>query len=100
MLKNTNSGDERGTVMETSCAVIPGVTVQVKDMEKGVVRTYIKNGAGLYDADSITPDHYLLTFTAKCFAPFVRGPVIALQQLWLRHRWTYHPSQAILLLRF
>jgi hypothetical protein len=97
--QNTNSGDVRGTVRDTSGAVIPGVTVQVQEVDKEAVKTYITNGASLYYAGSITPDHYLLTFTAKGFASFVRGPVIALQQLWLRYWWVYHPSQAMLLLR-
>jgi len=73
--QNTNSGDLRGTVTDTTGAVIPGVSVQVKDVDKGVVKTYVTNAAGLYDTGSITPDHYLLTFTMAGFATFVRGPI-------------------------
>jgi hypothetical protein len=74
-LKNTNSGDIRGTVADTTGAVIPGVKVEVKDVDKGVVKTYVTNGAGLCDTGSITPDHYLLTFTKSGFGTFVRGPI-------------------------
>jgi hypothetical protein len=73
--QNTNSGDLRGTVTDATGAVIPGVKVEVKDVDKGVVKTYITNGAGLYDTGSITPDHYLLTFTRAGFGTFVRGPI-------------------------
>src|SRR5271169_3546814 len=73
--QNTNSGDLRGTVTDTTGAVIPGALVQVKDVDKGVVKTYITNAAGLYDTGSITPDHYLLTFSMAGFSTFVRGPI-------------------------
>ena len=73
--QNTNSGDIRGTVADTTGAVIPGVKVEVKDVDKGVVKTYVTDGAGLYDTGSITPDHYLLTFTKSGFGTFVRGPI-------------------------
>ena len=73
--QNTNSGDLRGTVTDTTGALIPGVLVQVKDVDKGVIKTYVTNGAGLYDTGSITPDHYLLTFTKTGFGTFVRGPI-------------------------
>ena len=73
--QNTNSGDLRGTVTDPTGAVIPGVKVEVRDVDKGVVKTYVTNGAGLYDTGSITPDHYLLTFTMAGFGTFVRGPI-------------------------
>lgn len=75
LAQNTNSGDLRGTVTDATGAVIPGVTVEVKDVDKGVVKAYVTNGAGLYDTGSITPDHYLLTFTRPGFSSFVRGPI-------------------------
>jgi hypothetical protein len=73
--QNTNSGDIRGTVADTTGAVIPGVKVEVRDVDKGVVKTYVTNGAGLYDTGSITPDRYILTFTRVGFGTFVRGPI-------------------------
>jgi hypothetical protein len=73
--QNTNSGDIRGTVTDATGAVIPGAMVVVRDVDKGVVKTYVTNGAGLYDTGSITPDHYLITFTRDGFDSFVRGPI-------------------------
>jgi hypothetical protein len=73
--QNTNSGDLRGMVTDATGAVIPGVTVEVKDVDKGVVKIYVTNRAGLYDTGSITPDHYLLTFTRAGFGTLVRGPI-------------------------
>lgn len=73
--QNTNSGDIRGTVSDPTGAVIPGVTVQVTDVDKGVIKTYTTDGAGLYDTGAIVPDHYTLTFTKDGFETLVRGPL-------------------------
>src|SRR3984885_14741953 len=73
--QNTNSGDIRGVVTDQSGAVIPGSTVQITDVDKGVTRTYTTDGAGLYDTGSIVPDHYLITVTKEGFGPYVRGPI-------------------------
>jgi hypothetical protein len=63
--QNTNSGDIRGTVTDPTGAVISGVTVTVKDVDKGVVKTFTTNDGGLYDTGSIVPDHYLITLLKK-----------------------------------
>lgn len=66
--QNTSSGDIRGTVTDPIQAVIPGVTVTVtvKDVEKGIVKTFTTNGSGLYDTGSIVPDHYIINSRTIC----------------------------------
>ncbi|MGA7857244.1 MAG: carboxypeptidase-like regulatory domain-containing protein, partial [Terracidiphilus sp.] len=49
LAQNTNSGDIRGTVTDSTGALIPGATVTVKDVDKDVTSTYETNSAGLYD---------------------------------------------------
>jgi hypothetical protein len=71
----TNSGDIRGTVTDQSGAVIPGVTVTVKDIDKDVTRTYKTNASGLYDTGAIVADRYLLTFSMPGFKNLVIGPI-------------------------
>jgi len=73
--QNTNSGNIRGTVTDSAGAVIPGATVKVDDVDKGISHTYTTDGAGLYDTGSIVPDHYLITVTAPGFETLVRGPI-------------------------
>ncbi len=73
--QNTNSGDIRGVVTDSTGAVIPGATVKVDDVDKGISHTYTTDGAGLYDTGSIVPDHYLITVTASGFQTYVRGPI-------------------------
>ena len=73
--QNTSSGDLRGTATDATNAVVPGVTVNVTDLDRGVTRTYTTDGAGLYDTGAIPEGHYQLTFTKDGFETYVRGPV-------------------------
>jgi hypothetical protein len=73
--QNTNSGDIRGVVTDSTGAIIPGATVKVDDVDKGISHTYTTDSAGLYDTGSIVPDHYLITITASGFQTYVRGPI-------------------------
>ena len=73
--QNTNSGDIRGVVTDSTGAILPGATVKVDDVDKGISHTYTTDGAGLYDTGSIVPDHYLVTVTAPGFQTYVRGPI-------------------------
>jgi hypothetical protein len=70
-----NSGEIRGTVTDVTGALIPGVTVTVKDVDKETTTVYVTNDAGLYDTGAIVEDHYLVTFTKEGFDSFVRGPL-------------------------
>ena len=76
--QNTNSSDIRGTVTDSSGAVLPGVTVTVKNNDTGVVSEFVTNGDGLYDTNSILPGNYTISFSKEGFQKLVRGP-IALQ---------------------
>src|SRR5690348_101798 len=72
----THSADLAGTVTDISGAVVPGVTVTVKDLDKGLVRTYITNQSGLYDTGPITPeDNYTVEFSKQGYASLQRGPM-------------------------
>ncbi len=60
----TNSADVTGTVTDASGAVVPGVTLTVTDVDKGLKHVYQTNDAGAYDTGSITPeDHYIFVFS-------------------------------------
>jgi len=73
--QNTSSGDLRGTAADSTGAVVPDVTVNVTDVDRGVSRTYVTDAAGLYDTGAIPEGHYQLTFTKSGFETYVRGPV-------------------------
>jgi hypothetical protein len=73
----TNSADVTGTVTDSTGAVIPGVTVTVKDLDKGTERVYTTNQAGLYDTGPIVPeDRYTITYSKEGFSTLQRGPLV------------------------
>jgi hypothetical protein len=75
LAQSTNSGDIRGSVTDSSGALIPGVTVTVLDVDTGVAKDFTTNDSGLYDTSSIVTGPYSLTFTKDGFEKLVRGPV-------------------------
>jgi hypothetical protein len=75
LAQSTNSGDIRGTVTDTTGALVPGVTVTVMNVNTGVSKDYTTNDVGLYDTSSIVTGSYTVTFTKTGFETLVRGPV-------------------------
>ena len=73
--QNTNSADLRGSVTDAKGAVLVGVTVTVKDVDKDLEHVYVTDAAGLYETGPIVPDHYLVTISAPGFKTSVRGPI-------------------------
>src|SRR5882672_3266914 len=74
--QNTNSGDIRGTVTDSSGAIVSGATVSVANLDTGVTRELVTNDQGLYDTASILPGNYQLTFVKNGFGKLVRGPIV------------------------
>ena len=73
----TNSADVTGTVTDSSGAVIPGVTITIKDLDKGIGRVITTNGVGLYDSGPVVAnDKYTITFTRDGFQSLQRGPML------------------------
>ena len=73
--QNSNSGDIRGTVTDSSGSVIPGANVTVVNNDTGVITKYATNNDGLYDTNSILPGNYTVTFSKTGFTSFKRGPI-------------------------
>lgn len=73
--QSTNSGDIRGTVTDSSGAVVPGTKVTVLNTGTQVSKDYFTDSAGVYDTSSIVPGTYTITFTKDGFDQFVRGPI-------------------------
>src|ERR1700693_3565778 len=76
LAQNTNSSDIRGTATDQSGAVLPGVTVTVLNNETGVIRTFVTNGDGLYDTNSILPGTYTVTFSKPGFEKLVKNSIV------------------------
>ncbi len=73
--QNTNSGEIRGTVTDPTGAVVPGVSVGILNTDTGASKELTTNDAGIYDAVSILPGHYQLTFTKPGFEKVVRSGI-------------------------
>lgn len=76
--QNTNSGDIRGIVTDTTGAVIPGATVTVVNNNTGVSKTLMTNSDGLYDTSSIVAGNYKLTFVKDGFTKLERSSITVL----------------------
>ncbi len=73
--QSTNSSDLRGTVTDSTGAVIPGAKVIIINTETGVVTDLTTNDAGIYDSVSIRPGRYRVTFAKEGFGKLVRDGV-------------------------
>src|SRR5580693_5043215 len=73
--QSTNSGDIRGTVTDSSGALVPGVAVTVLNLDTGAAKDLVTNDDGLYDTASILPGNYRISFTKEGFGKLVRGPI-------------------------
>jgi hypothetical protein len=72
--QSTNSGDIRGTVMDTSGAAVPGVDVMLTNVDTGEVQHFTTNDSGIYDTASTRAGNYNITFTKQGFKQLTRGP--------------------------
>ena len=73
--QSTNSSDLRGTVTDSTGAVIPGAKVTIVNTETGVTTELVTNDAGIYDSVSIRPGRYRVTFSKEGFGKLVREGV-------------------------
>jgi len=74
--QNTNSGDIRGTVMDSSGAAVAGATVTLTNLDTGEVKDFVTNASGIYDTVSTRPGNYTLTFTKEGFKKTTHGPIV------------------------
>src|SRR5689334_8720195 len=73
----TNSADVTGSVTDPTGAVVPGVAVTIKDIDKNIEHLVATNDSGVYDTGPLVPtDHYLITFKKEGFTTMQRGPMI------------------------
>lgn len=73
--QNTNSGEIIGTVTDATGATVPGVSVTILNTDRGITRDLTTNDAGIYDAVSVLPGHYEVTFKKTGFEQLVRSGI-------------------------
>ncbi len=73
--QNRNAGEIRGTVLDTSGAVVPDVTVEALNLATGVVTTATTGDSGVYDIPWVITGTYSVTFTKAGFEKVVQDNV-------------------------
>jgi hypothetical protein len=73
--QNRSSGEIRGTVTDSSGAVLPGVTVTLVNIDTGVKTELTTNASGIYDSVSTRTGTYNVSFEKPGFKKLVRGQV-------------------------
>jgi hypothetical protein len=71
----SSTGRILGDVRDASDASIVGASVEITDIERGVTRTTVTDGAGEYLAPNLDPGVYKLTVTSPGFKRFERTNV-------------------------
>jgi outer membrane receptor protein involved in Fe transport len=80
--QNANTGAIRGTVQDSSGAVVESVRVTITNVETGVTVASITNASGIYDAPSVPTGSYTVTFSKAGFKDYVRrGLVLQIQTI-------------------
>jgi hypothetical protein len=70
--QNSNSGEIKGTVTDSSGAVVSGAEVTITDILTNTTTKTKANGAGIYDVPSLPTGNYTITFKATGFRDEVR----------------------------
>jgi len=74
--QNTSGGEIRGVVLDTSGAAIPGAAITVTNTATSVITNLTSNDTGVYDAVSLTPGTYTITFARAASRSLSRATLI------------------------
>ncbi len=61
------SGNIEGTIMDPSGAAVAGATVELRNLDNGVVHSMAASGSGSYGFNNLAPGNYVVTVSAKGF---------------------------------
>src|ERR1051325_9524979 len=70
-----SAGRILGNITDQTGAVIPGVSVTIRDVDRGVARTVITDEAGVYNAPNLLPGTYTIRVELTGFATVERTNV-------------------------
>ena len=70
------SGEVSGSVTDPSGAIIPGITVTLKNLETNASRTTTTGSAGIYTVNNLQPGEYSVSVTGDGFNPFKADVVV------------------------
>jgi hypothetical protein len=73
--QNANTGEVRGLVLDASGAAVDGAKVTISNVDTGASIASTTNASGIYDAPSVPPGQYTITFSKTGFRELVRKGV-------------------------
>jgi hypothetical protein len=73
--QNANTGEIKGTAMDSTGAVVAGVTVTITNVQTGVNTVVTTNGQGIYDVPAVSVGLYKVTFSKAGFRSLVRDGI-------------------------
>ena len=73
--QSTATGEIRGTISDSTGAVIPKASVSVLNVDTGAQKVFTTNNDGLYDTVSTPNGRYKVTIAAPGFEKLVLGPI-------------------------
>src|SRR5882724_9113953 len=80
--QNSNTGEIKGTVQDSSGAVVSAATVTITNVETGARIATATNSAGIYDAPSVPTGSYTIIFSKSVFKDLVhKGVVLQVQTI-------------------
>jgi outer membrane receptor protein involved in Fe transport len=74
--QNSNTGEIKGTVEDSSGAVVPGAGIAITNVQTGVVTRTVSNQSGLYDVPFLAPGNYTITFSKEGFHDLARQGIV------------------------
>jgi hypothetical protein len=91
-LAQAGRGGISGLVTDTSGGVIPGVTVEARDLSTGAIFRTVTTGAGLYSFISLAPASYQVTVSHEGFETSVQKRVVVTVDQTSTVNITLHPG--------
>ena len=76
----TVAGTVTGNITDATGAILPGVTVTVKNTATGEVRKGVSNSAGFFSIPALPPGPYTATTSAKGFQQYVSALTVSVGQ--------------------
>ena len=74
--QSKQAGEIRGTVTDTTGAVVPGVKVSIHNVQTGVDLPTTTDSTGVYEAPFVPPGEYSIMFAREGFKTFVRNGIV------------------------
>ena len=70
------SGEIRGTVLDSTGAAVPGVAITIQNQLTGVLTKLTSDNTGVYDAASLDPGTYTVTFEKEGFKKLIKPDIV------------------------